>query len=48
LDNRVANKAYGRHFIDALPKAACFTGPCEELASVVHEWLTGPPGAEQA
>lgn len=47
LDNRVANKAYGRHFIDALPKAACFTGLCEELAPVVREWLARAPAAGQ-
>jgi DNA polymerase-3 subunit epsilon/ATP-dependent DNA helicase DinG len=42
LDNRVANKTYGRHFLDALPKAACFTGACDELASTVQEWVRRP------
>ncbi len=44
LDNRVANKTYGRHFLDALPKAACFTGTCDELATTVQEWLRRPAG----
>jgi len=39
LDNRVANKAYGRHFLDALPRAAYFTGGCADVAAAVQEWL---------
>ncbi len=42
LDNRVANKAYGHHFLDALPKAAAFTGGCDGLARAVDAWVHRP------
>ncbi len=43
LDNRVANKAYGRYFLDALPRAAYFTEGCADVAAAVQEWLDRGP-----
>jgi Rad3-related DNA helicase len=39
LDQRIANRAYGRAFIDALPRAEAFLGPSEELPHAVSRWL---------
>ncbi len=39
LDHRVANRAYGRAFLDALPRAAVHLGRCEELAGTIARWL---------
>ncbi len=39
LDHRVANRVYGRAFLEALPKAAVFLGQSEEVAPAIGEWL---------
>ena len=43
LDHRVANRTYGRAFLDALPRAAVHLGRSEEVAPAIGQWLR--PGA---
>jgi Rad3-related DNA helicase len=39
LDHRIANRAYGQAFLDALPKAAVSMGPASETAPAIAGWL---------
>jgi DNA polymerase-3 subunit epsilon/ATP-dependent DNA helicase DinG len=39
LDHRVANRTYGRAFLDALPRAAVHLGRSEEVAPAIGQWL---------
>jgi ATP-dependent DNA helicase DinG len=39
LDHRVANRAYGRAFLDALPRAAVALGRSDEMAPAIGQWL---------
>ncbi|TMF57046.1 MAG: hypothetical protein E6I22_04660, partial [Chloroflexi bacterium] len=53
LDHRVANRTYGRAFLDALPRAAVHLGRSEEVAPAIGQWLragASPPagGASRA
>ncbi len=48
LDHRVANRTYGRAFLDALPRAAVHLGRSEEVAPAIGQWLNrgaSPPAA---
>ena len=40
LDHRIANRAYGQAFLDALPKAAVHLGLAEEMAPAIGQWLS--------
>jgi len=42
LDHRVANRTYGRVFLDALPRAEVHLGSAEELAPAIAQWLRLP------
>ena len=42
LDHRVANRAYGQAFLDALPRAAVHLGLSDELAPTIGRWLEQP------
>ncbi len=42
LDHRVANRTYGRAFLDALPRAAVHLGRSEEVAPAIAQWLNRP------
>jgi len=39
LDHRVANRAYGQAFLEALPRAAVHLGSSEEMAPAIGQWL---------
>lgn len=39
LDHRVANRTYGRAFLDALPRAAVHLGRSVEMAPAIAQWL---------
>jgi Rad3-related DNA helicase len=39
LDHRVANRAYGQAFLDALPRAAVHVGLSDEMAPTIGRWL---------
>ena len=39
LDHRVANRAYGPAFLDALPRAAVHVGTSDEMAPTIGRWL---------
>jgi predicted DnaQ family exonuclease/DinG family helicase len=42
LDHRIANRAYGRAFLDALPRAAVSMGASEDIAPAIAQWLNLP------
>lgn len=39
MDHRIANRAYGGAFLDALPRAAVHVGECDEMAPTIAQWL---------
>jgi len=39
MDHRIANRTYGRAFLDALPRAAVQLGSSAELAPAIVQWL---------
>jgi ATP-dependent DNA helicase DinG len=43
MDHRIANRAYGPVFLDALPKAAVEVGLCDELAAAISQWVGRRP-----
>lgn len=39
MDHRIANRAYGASFLEALPRAAVYTGECAEMAPTIASWI---------
>jgi DNA polymerase III epsilon subunit family exonuclease len=39
LDPRVSTRAYGTHFVEALPECATYTGDAAGMADAIQEWI---------
>jgi ATP-dependent DNA helicase DinG len=44
MDHRIANRTYGPVFLNALPRAAVHLGRCDEMPTVVAQWLARDRG----
>jgi DNA polymerase-3 subunit epsilon/ATP-dependent DNA helicase DinG len=50
LDQRIRGRAYGRAFLEVLPRAASFVGPAADIPRAIATWLSreSDPDAEPA